>query len=230
MTDPQDPLDHLLDRWGENTPEPSHVESEVWRRIAFADEQPSLAERVKTVFLRPSFSLAFAAACVLLGLFLVQLHVTRAEARHNRELVQSYLRLVDPLLPTKEVSTPGESAESLEAMLAWMKSDLQLTDGQLARIRAVHEQLSPHLLALASQVERMRRDFLEFEKERRSLGQIDFLEFARFVDQRRELDRDCNLSTRQLVAAASDVMTPRQREQYLHLLDPALRTPPGRSL
>jgi Spy/CpxP family protein refolding chaperone len=111
-----------------------------------------------------------------------------------------------------------------------MKNDLQLNDQQLARIRNVHEQLSPRLLALASQVGQMQRSFVEFEKERRSEGQVDFLEFARYVEQRRKLDRECAESTQRLIAEASDVMTPRQRQQYLQLLDPALKTTSGGSL
>jgi hypothetical protein len=238
MQPPKEPLDNLLDRWGQSTPTPDPLESEVWRRIAASDNSdsdtaevaPSFLASIKAMFARPSFSIAFAAACVLLGLFLVELRNSHQQAQHNLQLVQSYLRLVDPLLASN-LNTPDQHAsDNLDALLTWMKNDLQLNDQQLARIKNVHEQLSPHLLALANQVAQMQRSLTQFEHERASAGQVDFLEFARYVEQRRKLDRECNESTRRLIAEATDVMTPRQREQYLQLLDPALKTTGGGSL
>jgi hypothetical protein len=115
-------------------------------------------------------------------------------------------------------------ADDLSAQLDWMKTNLRLSDDQLVRLRALHEQSAPHLLALAAQVASMREELAAFEHERRTSGRIDFLEFARFVEQRRALDRACLDSTRTLVAASADVMTPRQREHYLSLLEPALNS------
>jgi len=230
---PNDPLDALLDRLGQATPTPDRLEPEVWRRIAAADDiegAPNLLTRIKTVFARPSFSIAFAAACVLLGLFLMEVRHSRRQAAHNVELVQSYLRLVDPLLQPDVATATKHSSENLEALLVWMQSDLQLNDEQLARIKDVHEQLSPRLLTLAGQVAKMQQAFNEFEKERLSDGQVDFLQFARYVEQRRRLDRECTESTQRLIAEASDVMTPKQKQQYLQLLDPALKSTSSGSL
>jgi hypothetical protein len=238
MQPPKEPLDNLLDRWGQTTPAPDRLESEVWRRIAVADspesdshaDNSSLLARIKAVFARPSFSIAFGAACVLLGLFLVELRNSRQQAEHNLQLVQNYLRLVDPLLASSLNGTDPRASDNLDALLTWMKNDLQLNDQQLAKIKNVHEQLSPHLLALANQVAQMQRALTQFENERQSVGQVDFLEFARYIEQRRKLDRECGESTRRLIAEATDVMTPRQRQQYLQLLDPALKTTGGGSL
>ena len=110
-----------------------------------------------------------------------------------------------------------------ELQLAWMQQALQLTPEQFGRIKALHERSSPRLLALATQVAQMRGEFTAFEQERQTKGQIDFLEFARFVDHRRAVDRECAESTRQLIVAASEVMDPRQRAAYLALLDPAVK-------
>jgi hypothetical protein len=118
-------------------------------------------------------------------------------------------------------------ADTLAAQLAWMKANLQLTDAQVARLRVLHEQSTPRLIALAAQVATMRDELAAFEHARQTSGRIDFLEFARFVDQRRALDRACAESTRTLVAASADVMTPAQRDHYLSLLAPALQ--PGRT-
>jgi hypothetical protein len=229
---PNDPLDALLDRLGQATPSPDRLEPEVWRRIAAADDidTPNLLTRIRAVFARPSFSITFAAACVLLGLFLMEVRDSRRQAAHNVQLVQSYLRLVDPLLQPTPATASNHSSDNLEALLVWMKSDLQLSDEQLARIKDVHEQLSPRLLTLAGQVAKMQQAFNEFEKERLSDGQVDFLQFARYVEQRRRLDRECTESTQRLIAEASDVMTPKQKQQYLQLLDPALKSTSSGSL
>lgn len=233
MQAPQDPLDNLLDQWGKTTPAPDRLEPEVWRRIAVSDNPdtaPGWFDRLKTVFARPSFSVAFAAACILLGLFLFQLRVSHQHEQRNHQLVQSYLRLIDPLLESQTGLPATHGRENLDALLAWMKTDLQLNDEQLSRVRNIHEQLSPQLVSLASKVAQMQQTFATFEQTRTSAGQVDFVEFARYVEQRRHLDRECNESTRKLIAEASDVMTPQQREQYLQLLNPALKSTAGGSL
>jgi len=116
------------------------------------------------------------------------------------------------------------ATDNLSAQLAWMKTNLHLSDEQLARLRVLHEQSAPRLLALAAQVASMRTELAGFERERLATGRIDFLEIARYVDQRRALDRTCLDSTRTLVAASAEVMTPPQREHYLSLLEPALKS------
>lgn len=118
---------------------------------------------------------------------------------------------------------PHGSNDNLDAQLAWIKTDLQLTTEQYARIKAIHQQSSPHLLKLASRVARMREEFAAFESQRKTTGEVDFLEFARFIDERRRIDHECLLSTRQLVDASADVLTPGQRERYLTLLPAAVR-------
>jgi hypothetical protein len=119
---------------------------------------------------------------------------------------------------------PIEAAD-LGSQLEWMQRTLQLSPEQYARIKTLHEQSSPRLLALAAQVARMQSEFAAFEQERRTTGQIDFLDFARYVEQRRAVDRECAESTRRLIVAASEVMNPQQRLAYFAFLDPALKTP-----
>jgi hypothetical protein len=106
---PPDPLDSLLDDWGKQTPPlPGPLTPEVWRRIAHAEEpgKRTLWERIHAAFARPSFAAAFVAACVLLGLFLAEARRSRLQSEYNRELMQSYLRLIDPLL---EAADAGRS-------------------------------------------------------------------------------------------------------------------------
>jgi hypothetical protein len=107
---------------------------------------------------------------------------------------------------------------SLDAQLAWMKTELNLTDVQYARIKELHQASGPRLRALAAQVAALQKEFAAFEESRRTNDRVDFIDFARFVEARRHVNRECQDSTRQLVAAAAEVMTPTQRQRYIQLL------------
>ena len=106
-----DPLDALIERWRSAPPSPGPIVPEVWRRIA-ADEtlagKSGWWARVAFEFARPTFAAVFVAACVLLGLFLAEVRVSRLHAQRDRQLAQSYLQLIDPLLaPDSSRSPPG---------------------------------------------------------------------------------------------------------------------------
>jgi hypothetical protein len=64
----------------------------------------------------------------------------------------------------------------------------------------------------------MQAEFAAFENTRRTSDRVDFIEFAQFVETRRAINRQCLESTRQLVLATADVMTPVQRAHYLGLV------------
>jgi hypothetical protein len=117
--------------------------------------------------------------------------------------------------------------EGLDAQLAWIQRDLQLTTEQYARLKAIHQQSNARLVALGSQVNRMRMELAAFEQQRKTTGEIDFLEFAQFVEERRAVDRECLQSTRQLVDASASLMTAQQRSRYLQILPLADRPPLG---
>ncbi|HVW20990.1 MAG TPA: hypothetical protein VHC86_07210 [Opitutaceae bacterium] len=112
----------------------------------------------------------------------------------------------------------------LDAEIAWMQQTLELSPAQVARIRELHEQSGPRLTELAAQAATLRAQFADFEQARRTVGQVDFLEFARYVEQRRAVDRECRESARQLVVAATAVMTNRQRALFLAWVGPALNS------
>jgi len=115
------------------------------------------------------------------------------------------------------VQEPAD-VNTLDGQLAWMKAELQLTDAQYARIRELHQASSPKLRALASQVAELQAEFTAFEEMRHTADRVDFLEFARFVENRRQVSRECLDSTRQLVLATAEVMTPPQRQRYIRLV------------
>jgi hypothetical protein len=107
---------------------------------------------------------------------------------------------------------------TLEGQLAWMRSELGLSDAQFARIRDLHEASSPRLRALAAQVAQMQAEFAAFENTRRATDRVDFVGFAQFVEARRNIDRECLDSTRRLVMAAAGEMTPSQRQHYFGIV------------
>ncbi len=108
--------------------------------------------------------------------------------------------------------------DSLDGQMSWMKEELKLSDTQFARIKELHEASSPRLRALAVEVARMQAEFAAFENTRRTSDRVDFIEFAQFVETRRNINRQCLESTRQLVLASAGVMTPEQRAHYLGLV------------
>jgi len=106
MHPPSDPLDSLLDRWREVPEPPPRLTAEVWRRIAVVEsdtERPGLLARIEAAFARPSFTIAFFAACMLLGLFLAEVRLSRLQAARGVQIAQSYLRLIDPLMEDSAV-------------------------------------------------------------------------------------------------------------------------------
>jgi hypothetical protein len=211
-----DPLENLLERWrGAPPPLARDLRNDVAARIAAIPARPRWRDSLDWLF-RPSFAIACGVAAVLFGLLLLEMHRSRVYAERNAELAHQYLQLIDPR--AGGVATPG----GRETELAWLRESLQLDAVQFAQIKALHEQSSPRLLALAFQVAQMRQEFAAFEDARKSTGEIDFLEFARFVENRRAVEKQCAESARQLVAAAADVMNPSQRETYFSLLPPTL--------
>lgn len=101
-TAPQDPLDPLLDRWGKPPPF-LPLASELRARVRTPGDD------TETIFLRPAFAAVFVAACVLLGLFLAEVRVTRLHRDRDAQLLESYRRLIDPLLTV--VPPPGANQE-----------------------------------------------------------------------------------------------------------------------
>ena len=100
MKTPSDPLDELLDRWGEPPDPPPHLAQEVRRRIA-ATPRPAAAAwwvRLDTAMARPSFAAAFVAACLLLGLFLAEARLSRLHAARSTQIAHDYLQLINPLI------------------------------------------------------------------------------------------------------------------------------------
>lgn len=108
MNAPPDPLDPLLNQWAK-TPDPSpRLASEVWRRIALAEQAErhprGLRAGIEAWFSKPPFAMMFVAVCALLGLFLAELRVNHQQRERSTQLARSYLQLIDPLLKATPVA------------------------------------------------------------------------------------------------------------------------------
>jgi hypothetical protein len=114
------------------------------------------------------------------------------------------------------------SNQGAAGVLVWLQDDLHLTPEQFARIKTLHERSGPQLQQLAEQASEMRAELDAFENRRRNDGRVDFLAFAQFIEQRREFQRICTESTRRLLTASANEMTPGQRARYLERFEPVV--------
>lgn len=105
-------------------------------------------------------------------------------------------------------------------VVAWMVTDLELTPEQAARIRALHDSSGRQLAELVAQAGAMRAELTAFEAARRHEGRVDFLAFARFVDDWRRVDRLAAETSRRLIAATAGELSAAQRARYLARLNP----------
>jgi hypothetical protein len=116
MHEKTDPLDPLLERWRHAAPpQPESVGPEVWRRIAYEETPPARPAfwwNIELAFARPAFAVAFVAACVVFGLFLAEVRLSRQHAERSAHLERSYLELVDPLLTSGLPNPPPARVEN----------------------------------------------------------------------------------------------------------------------
>src|SRR5579871_4264150 len=106
----EDPLDRHLAQWTAPRPPPD-LEAQVWQTLSRQRSSP-LSHLGGRWFAQPAF-LAMTAACgVLLALFLVERRALDIQREHTRQLAESYLRMIDPLLGPAP-------AGRLEDQLAW---------------------------------------------------------------------------------------------------------------
>jgi hypothetical protein len=108
MNPPPDPLDPLLDRWGQIPAPPPRLAAEVWRRIAHTEEESTKPlpwwAPLEAWFARPPFAALFIVSCALLGLFLAEVRLSRLENERSAQIARSYLHLIDPLLAIRDNS------------------------------------------------------------------------------------------------------------------------------
>ncbi|HZP59513.1 MAG TPA: hypothetical protein VFB27_04245 [Opitutaceae bacterium] len=118
------------------------------------------------------------------------------------------------------------AGDDLDCQLAWMRTELNLSDAQFARIKQLHQASNPQLRAFAGEVSRLQAELAAFERLRRTDGRVDFVEFAQLVKTQRAINQECVALTQRLVLAAADVMDPHQRQRYLDLVQPVVPPSP----
>lgn len=91
-TPSEDPLDELLSEWQVPAGTPASFQREVWARIAAAEADPGLWERVLTFLLRPRGWMATCTAAILLGAGVAWME-TRPRAISPHE---AYVRSISP--------------------------------------------------------------------------------------------------------------------------------------
>jgi hypothetical protein len=97
---PRDPLDDLLDQWHPTTSPSRDLTARIHREIA-ANQSGATewwGRRLAIAFARPSFAVAFVAACVLLGLFLAESRISKLHAAYGAQVARNYVQLIDPLI------------------------------------------------------------------------------------------------------------------------------------
>jgi hypothetical protein len=106
---PRDPLDDLLDHWQPATPANRDLTAQIHRAIAatHSGAKESWLLRLAVAFARPSFAVAFVAACVLLGLFLAESRISNLHAAYSAQIARNYVQLIDPLI----VTSPAHPAD-----------------------------------------------------------------------------------------------------------------------
>jgi hypothetical protein len=62
---------------------------------------------VEVIFGQPAFAAAFIAACLVLGLFLAEVRLSRAAADQNHRFIREYVRLIDPRIQSLTTPTAG---------------------------------------------------------------------------------------------------------------------------
>jgi hypothetical protein len=98
---PHDPLDDLLDEWQPASPT-RDLKTQIHREIAASTRHTEdwWGLKLATAFARPSFAVAFIAACVLLGLFLAESRIAKLHAAYSAQIARNYVQLIDPLIVT----------------------------------------------------------------------------------------------------------------------------------
>ena len=62
------------------------------------EENTSFWSKLEAVFARPSFAFTFVAACMLAGLFVAEIRLSKMHAERSALFAKTYLHLIDPLI------------------------------------------------------------------------------------------------------------------------------------
>ncbi len=107
-----------------------------------------------------------------------------------------------------------------EDQWTWLRHEFDLTDAQLARVRALHEAYQPVCAGHCSRImaAQARLDALT------AAGKQDTAEYRATLDQWEAVRRECNAATRGHLEAVAAVMSPAEGRRYLAMMEPRIAT------
>lgn len=97
-----------------------------------------------------------------------------------------------------------DTPEPYETEIRWLSAELNLTDDQASRVRALHVAHCPDMDSL----------YQELEQQRAAAPEAPAC---------REVEKRCAQSTERLIDEVAAVLEPAQRARYLELVQPCLR-------
>ncbi|MBK1880584.1 hypothetical protein [Pelagicoccus mobilis] len=106
--------------------------------------------------------------------------------------------------------------------MEWLRSELDLTEEQFARITRLHDDRESEIRTLSRKVRDLELMLAELEAERVTEGYVDYLEIRNYMEAKRKLDEACSKSTNDLIASVGDVMDLEQRRRYLTIVQGSL--------
>lgn len=109
-------------------------------------------------------------------------------------------------------------ADSGECEMEWLRTELDLSEEQFARVTRLHGERENEIRALSRKVRDLELMLAELEAERVTRGYVDYLEMGRYVETKRKLDEACIKSTSELIASVGDVMNVEQRKRYFSIV------------
>ncbi|MDQ8181372.1 hypothetical protein [Pelagicoccus sp. SDUM812005] len=102
--------------------------------------------------------------------------------------------------------------------MEWLRSELDLSEEQFARITRLHGDREREIRTLSRKVRDLELLLAELEAERVTKGYVDYLEIRNYMEAKRKLDEACVKSTSDLIASVGDVMNMDQRKRYFSIV------------
>ncbi|MDQ8186519.1 hypothetical protein QEH53_13030 [Pelagicoccus sp. SDUM812002] len=113
---------------------------------------------------------------------------------------------------------PGCFSADAECEMEWLRSELDLSEEQFARITRLHGDREREIRTLSRKVRDLELLLAELEAERVTNGYVDYLEIRNYLKAKRKLDEACVKSTSDLIASVGDVMNVDQRKRYFSIV------------
>lgn len=215
-----------LENWQPTIELDSHMKQRVMSRIAAngdRSEQNWLMRSLAALLNAPLAGVAMAALLLVATLLTVQLFEQRAMTRALVAQRDAYFRLISPADYLDSMGNAAAEAgkPSLVDMLAWMRSNFDLTQEQFVELVSVHQSYDSRLDNLYGQLVSLQDGYATFEKRRLKDESIDFVALYQLLQRRDAVIDDARATSHELVAHVLTILRPEQRDRFLLLLQRA---------